>query len=113
MRISGFSFGKNTSKLYYPVKEAVASILPLVDEFVFALGKSDEDDQTRALLESLNSPKIKIIETVWDTEAYPNGMENAHQTDIACAVDQSPAVLRKRGPCVMRCGPVCRVCTKA
>lgn len=36
--------GRNVSKLYYPVKE---SILPLVDEFVVALGKGDEDDNTR------------------------------------------------------------------
>lgn len=83
MRISGFSFAKNAVKLYYPVKEAVASILPLVDEFVFALGAGDADDTTRQQLESLHSPKLKIIDTVWDLEAYPNGMENAHQTDIA------------------------------
>lgn len=83
MRISGFSFAKNAVKLYYPVKEAVASILPLVDEFVFALGAGDPDDTTREELESLNSPKLKIIDTVWDIDAYPNGMENAHQTDIA------------------------------
>ncbi|MEM6263509.1 MAG: hypothetical protein AAGI38_13435 [Bacteroidota bacterium] len=83
MRISGFSFGKNVTKLYYPVKEAVMSILPIVDEFVFALGAGDEDDDTRELLESINSPKLKIVDTVWDIETYPRGMENAHQTDIA------------------------------
>ncbi len=83
MRISGFSFAKNAVKLYYPVKEAVASILPLVDEFVFCLGAGDADDSTRAQLESLHSSKLKIIDTVWDLDAYPRGMENAHQTDIA------------------------------
>ena len=83
MRISGFSFAKNAVKLYYPVKESVASILPLVDEFVFALGAGDEDDTTRQELESLNSSKLKIVDTVWDISAFPNGMENAHQTDIA------------------------------
>ena len=75
--------GKNASKLYYPWKEAILSILPLVDEFVVALGDSDEDDNSRELIESINSPKIKIIDTVWDIRKYPQGMENAHQTDIA------------------------------
>lgn len=83
MKISGFSFGRNVSKLYYPIKESIESILPICDEFVFALGKGDEDDNTRALIESIDSDKIKIIDTEWDTEAYPNGTENAHQTDIA------------------------------
>lgn len=83
MRISGFTMGKNTSKLYYPIKEAIESILPIVDEFVIALGDSDEDDDTLERIERINSDKIKIIHTTWDLKKYPNGMENAHQTDIA------------------------------
>ena len=38
--------GKNVSKLYYPIRESIESILPIVDEFVIALGDSDEDDNT-------------------------------------------------------------------
>ena len=83
MKISGFSMGRNVDKLYYPIKESVMSILPIVDEFVIAVGKGDEDDRTRKLLESIDSPKVKIIDTEWDLEKYPNGTENAHQTDIA------------------------------
>lgn len=83
MRISGFTMGKNVEKLYYPIKAAIMSILPLVDEFIVVLGDSDEDDNTREEIESINSKKIKIIDTVWDIEKYPGGMENAHQTDIA------------------------------
>ena len=83
MKISGFSFGRNTSKLYYPIKESVLSILPICDEFIFVLGKGDDDDNTLAILESIDSPKLKIVHTEWDTEKFPNGMENAHQTDIA------------------------------
>ena len=41
MKISGFSMGKNAHKLYYPMRPAIESILPLVDEFVVALGDSD------------------------------------------------------------------------
>lgn len=83
MKISGFTMGKNTSKLYYPMKQSIASILPIVDEFIVALGDSDEDDHTREEILSLNSDKIKIIDTKWDLTKYPNGTENAHQTDIA------------------------------
>ncbi len=75
--------GKNVSKLYYPIKQSIMSILPIVDEFVIALGDCDEDDTTRQEIERINSDKIKIIDTVWDIEKYPRGMEHAHQTDIA------------------------------
>jgi len=83
MKISGFSMGKNAHKLYYPMRPAIESILPLVDEFVVALGDSDEDDTTRAEIVAIGSPKIRIIDTVWDIEKYPRGMEHAHQTDLA------------------------------
>lgn len=83
MRISGFSFARNAVKLYYPIRQAVASILPLVDEFVVAVGEGDADDTTREELEALDSPKLRIIDTVWDLDAFPRGMENAHQTDLA------------------------------
>ncbi|NLK62099.1 MAG: glycosyltransferase, partial [Fusobacteria bacterium] len=85
MKISGFSMIKNSSKLYYPIQESIRSILPIVDEFVVAVGDCDKDDNTRELIEGINSDKIKIIDTVWDLEKYPYGMENAHQTDIAKA----------------------------
>jgi len=83
MMISGFTMGKNARKLYYPMKQAVMSILPIVDEFIVVLGDSDADDMTRAEIESIGSTKIKIIDTVWDIAKYPLGMEHAHQTDIA------------------------------
>jgi len=83
MKISGFTMGKNVDKLYYPIKPAIMSILPIVDEFIVALGKGDNDDRTREEILSIKSDKIKIIDTIWDIEKYPNGMENAHQTDIA------------------------------
>ena len=83
MKISGFTMGKNVSKLYYPIRESIESILPIVDEFVIALGDSDEDDNTLEIIQQINSPKIKIIDTVWDIVNYPNGTENARQTNIA------------------------------
>ena len=83
MSISGFTMCKNASKLYYPIKASIESILPIVDEFIVALGDCDEDDDTLAQIKSINSDKIKIIHTVWNIQKYPRGMENAHQTDIA------------------------------
>lgn len=74
---------KNAEKLYYPMDAAIESILPIVDEFIVALGDNDKDDNTRSMIEKINDPKIKIIDTKWDIEKYPRGMENAHQTDIA------------------------------
>lgn len=83
MKISGFTFAKNAAKLYYPVKQAIESILPICDEFVVALGDNDTDDNTLQEIQSINSDKIKIINTIWDLTTYKNGTENAHQTDIA------------------------------
>jgi glycosyltransferase involved in cell wall biosynthesis len=83
VKISGFSMVRNAQKLYYPVREMICSALPVVDEFIIAVGKGDEDDKTRETIESIGSEKIKIIDTVWDLEKYPRGTENAHQTDIA------------------------------
>ncbi|MBN2272832.1 MAG: hypothetical protein JXR41_03205 [Bacteroidales bacterium] len=83
MTISGFTMGKNARKLYYPMKQAVMSILPIVDEFIVVLGDSDADDTTREEILSIGSPKVRIIDTIWDIEKYPRGMEHAHQTDIA------------------------------
>ncbi len=83
MVISGFTMVRNATKLYYPVKESILSILPIVDEFIIALGNCDEDDQTLHEIQSIASEKIKIIHTTWDIEKFPGGAEYAHQTDIA------------------------------
>lgn len=83
MKISGFTMAKNAGKLYYPIRAAIESILPICDEFVIALGDNDPDDSTLAEIKKIDSSKIKIINTVWDIEKYPRGMENAHQTNIA------------------------------
>lgn len=83
MKISGFSFVRNGDKLYYPVKESIESILPICDEFVVAVGDSDPDDKTRELIESINSPKVKIIDTVWDEKYMKRGAIHGLQTDVA------------------------------
>lgn len=82
MTISGFTFVRNATKLYYPVKESIQSILPIVDEFVVALGDGAPDDRTLEEIMSIQSDKIKIIHTVWDLKKYGQ-KEYARQTDIA------------------------------
>jgi hypothetical protein len=83
MKISGFTIGKNISKLYYPMKESILSILPVVDEFIVVLGDCDPDDTTRETIESIGSKKIKIIDSVWDTGRFQSGTIYAQQTHLA------------------------------
>ena len=83
MKISAFTMCRNADKLYYPIKESILSALPLVDEFVVAIGKSDDDDRTLEIIKSIDSDKIKIIETEWDMNVFPNGTVHAQQTDVA------------------------------
>lgn len=85
MRISGFSFVRNGIKLYYPVVESIRSILPIVDEFVVAVGQGDPDDATRDQIAEIGDPKIKIIDTVWEEQYFKKGVINAIQTNIAKA----------------------------
>ncbi|HOE91207.1 MAG TPA: hypothetical protein PLV22_04465 [Candidatus Cloacimonadota bacterium] len=83
MKISGFSFVRNGIKLYYPVVEAIKSILPICHEFVIAIGKGDEDDKSREMIEAIGDPKIRIIDTEWNEDYFKKGIINSIQTDIA------------------------------
>ncbi|MBK7358558.1 MAG: hypothetical protein IPI45_09515 [Saprospiraceae bacterium] len=83
MKISGFTFMRNTSTLYYPFLESIQSILPILDEFVIAMGDNNPDDQTESLVRGLNSDKIKLIKTCWDLDTYKSGTIYAQQTDLA------------------------------
>lgn len=80
MKITGFSFIRNAVKFHYPIAEAVQSILPLCDEVVVAVGKSD--DNTKDVVAAL-SPKIRIIDTVWDEGLREGGRVLAVETDKA------------------------------
>jgi len=64
MKVSGFNFLRNCQKLGYPFVESIRSVLPIVDEFVVALGPSD--DKTEQMLRAIGDPKIRIIPTVWN-----------------------------------------------
>jgi hypothetical protein len=70
MKVSGFTFLRNGQKLGYPFIESIRSILPIVDEFVIALGPCDDD--TEELLRAIGDPKIRIIPTRWNERIQPN-----------------------------------------
>jgi len=81
MKVTGFSFIRNAIRFDYPIREAIGSILPLCDEFVVAVGKSDDD--TLGLIKEIGSPKIRIIETIWDESLREGGRVLADETNKA------------------------------
>lgn len=81
MFVSGFTIARNVVKADYPIKEAIYSILPLCDEVVVAIGKSEDD--TLAYIKGFNEPKIRIVETVWDDTLREGGKVLAVETDKA------------------------------
>jgi glycosyltransferase involved in cell wall biosynthesis len=83
MKISGFSFARNADKLGYPIEASIRSILPVCDEFIIAVGNNAPNDRTRSIIESINSPKIKIIDTEWTDREKLRGRIYSQQTNRA------------------------------
>jgi hypothetical protein len=81
MKVSGFTIIRNALKFDYPILESINSILPICDEFIVSVGNSE--DQTLDLIKSINSPKIKIIESVWDDQLRKGGKILAVETQKA------------------------------
>jgi len=52
---------RNGKILGYPFVQSIKSILPVVDEFVIALGPCE--DETESMIQAINDPKIHIIHT--------------------------------------------------
>lgn len=81
MKVTGFTFIKNAIIYDYPIVEAIKSILPICDEFVVAVGESD--DETLNLIESIHKDKIRIVHTKWDESLREGGRVLAVETDKA------------------------------
>jgi hypothetical protein len=81
MKVSGFTFCRNVVKFDFPVVEAITSILPVVDECIVNVGKSE--DETLELVRSIKDPRIKIVESVWDETLTKDGKILGVQQDIA------------------------------
>lgn len=81
MKVTGFTFIRNAIKYDYPIVEAIRSILPVCDDFVIAVGKSE--DGTLEMIQSIDPAKIRIIETEWDDSLRTGGRVLAEETNKA------------------------------
>jgi len=81
MKIAGFTFIRNAVNNDYPIVEAIQSILPICDEFVVAVGSSD--DGTLELIKNIDSPKLRVIETIWNLSIREGGRVFAEETNKA------------------------------
>lgn len=81
MFLSGATFVRNAIKFDFPVLESIRSVLPICDEYIVNVG--DSEDGTLELVRSLNDPRIKIVESIWDPALRAGGAILAQQTDIA------------------------------
>ena len=64
MNLSGFLIVRNATKLDFPVEASLRSILPLCEEVVVNVGRSEDD--TRDRIEALADSRIRILDTEWD-----------------------------------------------
>lgn len=64
VKLSGFTIVRNGVKLDFPLEASIRSLLPVCDEVVVNVGRSEDD--TLALIRSIQDPKIRILETDWD-----------------------------------------------
>ena len=81
MKVCGFTIVRNAIKYCYPVVESIKSILPLCDQMIVVVGKSEDD--TLNLIKSIDSSKIIIVESVWDDSIRVGGRVLAVETDKA------------------------------
>ncbi len=80
MKISAYTFVRNGAMLGYPFEQSIQSVLPLVDEYIVVVGKSDDD--TLARVKAIDSDKIHIVETVWNEHQKTKGYVYAEQKMI-------------------------------
>ena len=81
MKVSAFTFIKNGQILGYPFMQSIQSVLPIVDEFVVNVGESEDD--TLKLINSINSPKIRVIQSQWNPNMQDRGFVYGQQKMIA------------------------------
>jgi len=101
VKVSGFTIVRNALKLDFPVEASIRSILPICDEVVVNVGRSE--DETLDLVRSISNPKIRILETEWDMSRRNSvlGLET-HRAMQACQHSwgvyiQADEVLHERG----------------
>lgn len=83
--ISGFTFLRNGVALGFPFEASIRSILPLVDEFVVALGEGTDatEERVRALCAEPGGNKIRLLPTRWNERMAERGFVYAQQKMMA------------------------------
>ena len=81
MKVSAFTFIKNGQILGYPFVQSIQSVLPIVDEFVINVGESEDD--TLMLIKSIESEKIRIIQSKWNDSMRDRGFVYGQQKMIS------------------------------
>jgi len=81
MKLSAFTFIRNGTIYGFPFIESIRSVLPIVDEFVVNVGKSEDDTLKR--VREIGDPRIRIIESCWNDRMRAGGYVYGHQKMIA------------------------------
>lgn len=88
MKVSGFTLVRNGTRYDYPYLQSLRSLLPLVDELVVNVGKSDDDTLARieAFARDEGQGKVRLFESHWpldDPEKKRGGLILSEQTNLA------------------------------
>ena len=81
MKLSAFTFIRNGQMLGYPFVESIRSILPIVHEYVIALGPCEDD--TEVMIRRIGDERIRILHTTWNEKMRDRGYVYAQQKMIA------------------------------
>ena len=83
--MSLFTFIRNGVKLGYPFVESIRSALPIADEYIVAIGPSDEDEEDATLrsIEAINDCRIKILKVRWNEKMQTAGFVYGQQKMLA------------------------------
>ena len=104
--LSGFTIVRNAIRLDFPVVESIRSLLPLCEEIVVNVGKSD--DATMELVRSVDDPRVQILEREWDFARREHVLSSeSHRAMRACRHDwgvyiQADEVLHESGIPLLR-----------
>ncbi len=110
MKISAFTMARNAVKYYFPIRECILSALPIVDEFIVALGDSDPDDNSKGVINGIGSAKIRIYDRVWNHADFVDGRIFGGETNFAlsqcsgdwCLYLQADEVLHEEDHAIIR-----------
>lgn len=64
VKLSGFTIVRNGVKLDFPIIASIKSLLPICDEVVVNVGRSEDD--TLEVVRSIGDPRVRILESDWD-----------------------------------------------